>query len=199
MRVSVIVANFNYSRYIGATIRSLLTQSMPSQDYEVIVVNDGSTDISLKILEPYLDIIKVLTGPQQGVITACNEGFNHAKGQYIVRVDADDYVNEKFLELEWMFLVENKDFDAVSCDYYKVDERGNRLSRHDASKEPIACGVMFGREAIFNLGLYKEGLDMWEDTKFVSRFAERKHMYRIPLPLYRYRQHPDSLTHKESK
>jgi len=163
------------------------------QDYEIIVVNDGSTDISLKILEPYLDVLRVFTGINQGAIAACNEGFSHAKGQYIVRVDADDYVHKNFLEIESLLLEENKGFDAVACDYYKVDDKGNRLSRHDAMSEPIACGVMFNRDALFSLGLYKDG-DIWEDTKFVKRFAESKRLYNIPLPLYRYRQHENSVT-----
>jgi glycosyltransferase involved in cell wall biosynthesis len=196
MRTSVIVANYNYCYYISKTLTSLISQSIPPQDYEIIVIDDGSNDISLKILEPYLDTIRVFTGTHQGQTEACNEGFQKAKGQYLVRVDADDYVNRNFLEIESLFLEENKDFDAVSCDYYKVDNKGNRLSRHTSSIEPIACGVMFRREALFDVGLYEKGV--WTDTDYVSKFAREKHLYNIPLPLYRYLQHGDSLTHKEA-
>lgn len=191
MRVSVIVANYNYGWYISRTLTSLVSQSLPSSDYEIIVADDASTDISIRLLEPYLDSIRLLKATDhQGVIKICNEGFQRARGEFIVRVDADDYVNKNFLEIEALFLEENKDFDAVSCDYYKVDGKGKRIGRYDASQEPIACGVMFRRDVLIASGLYKDDSNMWEDRDFVKRF----NVYHIPLPLYRYLQHEDSLT-----
>lgn len=193
MRVSVIVANYNYGMYISKTLTSLLSQSMPLSDFEVIVVDDCSSDISLRLLEPYLDSIRLIKSDiHEGVLKGSNEGFRRARGQYVVRVDADDYVNRNFLEIEAMFLEENKELEAVCCDYYKVDGKGNRLGRHDAFKEPIACGVMFRREALLNAGSYPENDNIWEDRDFVRRLKT----YYIPLPLYRYLQHEDSLTHK---
>ncbi len=189
MRVSVIVANYNYSSYIGKALRSLLTQTMHHDDYEIIVIDDNSTDISVKLLEAYLDSIRLIRADDHtGVIPLCNEGFRRATGQYIVRVDSDDYVNKNFLEIESMFLEENKEFDAVSCDYYKVDSKGNRISRHNSNIEPIACGVMFRKE-VLNKG-YAENDNMWEDRDFLRGLLT----YNIPLPLYRYFQHNGSLT-----
>ena len=192
MRTSVIVANYNYGYYISKTISSLMSQSMPQSDYEVIVIDDASNDTSVKILEPYADIVRLmLSDKHEGHLKICNEAFRRSRGQYLVRVDADDYVNRNLLEIEAMFLEENKDFDAVSCDYYKVDTKGNRLSRHSASGEPIACGVMFRRESLIENGLYDESDNIWADVNYLKRF---KNIYNIPLPLYRYVQHVRSLT-----
>lgn len=189
MRVSVIVTNHNYSRYIGKALRSLLDQSLRPEDYEIIVIDDNSSDISAKLLEAYTDSIRLIRSDESvGNLALCNEGFRRASGQFLVRVDADDYVNRNFLEIESMFLIENKDFDAVSCDYYKVDSRDNKMSRHNAAKEPIACGVMFRRESLF----YDENAHIWEDIDCLDGLS----VYHIPLPLYRYLQHSDSLTHK---
>jgi len=194
MRVSVIVANYNYGYYISRTLTSLISQSMPASEFEIIVVDDCSNDISMKLLEPYLDSIRLLRADKhEGVIAICNEGFRRARGEFVVRVDADDYVHKSLLEIETLFLTENKDFEAVCCDYYKVDDKGNKIGRFDASKEPIACGVMFRRDALIGKGLYQQTCNVWEDRDFVKQFQT----YRIPLPLYRYLQHDDSLTHKE--
>ena len=189
MRVSVIVTNYNYSHYIGKALRSLLDQSLRTEDYEIIVLDDNSGDISMKLLEAYLDSIRLIRADEhKGNLALCNEGFRRARGQFVVRVDADDYVNRNFLELESMFLIENKEFDAVSCDYYKVDTQGNRWGRYDASIEPIACGVMFRREMLF----YDDDAHIWDDVDCLKHL----NVYRIPLPLYRYLQHSESLTHK---
>lgn len=196
MRISVIVANYNYARYIGATIHSLINQTIPKNQYEIIVVDDGSTDKSLAALERYRDSIRLISLPHRGQCAACNEGFIHSQGQYIVRVDSDDYVTARFLDLQVLYLEDNKSLDAVSCDYYKVDDKGNWLTRVDATKEPIACGVMFRQDRLFEDGLYTENINVWEDTQFVDRFMKNHTVYNIPLPLYRYRQHADSLTHK---
>lgn len=197
MRISVIVANYNYAHFIGAAIHSLINQSMPKSEYEIIVVDDGSTDNSLKVLSQYQDLIKIVPLSHKGLKRTCNEGFRLSMGQYIVRVDSDDYVNTDFLKMESLLLEENKDFDAVSCDYYKVDILGNRLSRFYALQEPIASGVMFRREKLFETGLYEDNTNIWEDTQFVERFIKKYKTFNIPLPLYRYRQHSESLTHKE--
>lgn len=197
MRISVIVANYNYGKYINRTIHSLLNQTLPRSQYEVIVVDDGSTDNSLQIIEPFRKDIKVIPLVHGGLAKACNEAMRQAEGQYIVRVDSDDYVNSRMLEIESLFLEENKSFDAVSCDYYMVSENGDRILRSYADQKPIACGVMFRRDTIFDTGLYQDNIRIWEEREFMQRYQHKYHVYHIPLPLYRYLQHSESLTHRE--
>lgn len=165
-------------------------------DYEVIVVDDGSTDDSLMALEAYRDRIRLLALPHQGQAAACNAGFRASTGQYVVRVDSDDYVSKDFLHVMALFLEENKAFAGVCCDYWKVDEMGNRLSRGDGVREPIACGVMFRRECLHLAGLYNPAVALWEEREFMQRFLPHNDVYHVVLPLYRYCQHAGSLTHQ---
>ena len=58
-----------------------------------------------------------------------NKGINNAKGRFVIRIDSDDYVHKDFLKIPYLFLTLNSDFDAVSLDYYKVDDRENIISK----------------------------------------------------------------------
>ena len=89
--VSIIITNYNYSRYIARCVRSCLKQK--NVNVEVIVVDDKSTDNSADALSPFLDDIRIIKNKKNlGVAASANKGIKAAKGQFIIRVDADDYV-----------------------------------------------------------------------------------------------------------
>lgn len=195
MKVSVIIATYNCERYIGRAIRSLIGQSFPKNDYEILVVDDGSSDHTQQVLESFGDWIRVipLVG-HQGLPSACNEGIKKALGYLVVRVDADDYVHEDFLKVEHLYLTLNPEFDAVACDYYLVDENEEHLAKKNAETDPIACGIMFKKDNLVAIGLYDEKFLMLEDTDLRIRYRQKFNIHRIELPLYRYRMHKNNLT-----
>jgi len=93
MLISVVITNFNYARYLERAIRSTLDQSLDRGKYEVIVVDDHSTDESSLILDNYEDEIRIIRfAENKGLAAARNEGIRKAKGQFVVFVDADDYI-----------------------------------------------------------------------------------------------------------
>ena len=93
MLVSIIITSYNYARYLERAIRSALNQSMPEGAFEVIVVDDCSTDETHLILENYTDEIRVIRLAQNsGLSAARNAGIKKAKGQFVVFLDADDYI-----------------------------------------------------------------------------------------------------------
>ncbi|MFC1930555.1 glycosyltransferase family 2 protein [Chloroflexota bacterium] len=195
MNVSVIIATYNYARYIGRAIRSVINQSFPKDSYEIIVVDDGSTDNTIKVLEPFREWIKVVSlGQHKGLPYACNEGIEKALGRYVVRVDADDYVHEDFLKVEYLYLSLNTHFDAVACDYYLVDENENHIARKNVDTDPIACGIMFKKDNLVDIGLYDENFLMLEEVELRIRYLEKFKIHRIELPFYRYRMHKSNLT-----
>ena len=157
MKVSVIVATYNREKYIGRAIRSLLDQSFRKSDYEILVVDDGSTDNTKRVLDSFEDLIRVVSLPEQkGLPSACNEGISKALGRFTVRVDADDYVHENLLRIEYLYLSLNPEIDAVACDYYTVDENEKRIARCSADTDPIGCGIMFKKDNLVAIGLYDE-------------------------------------------
>ena len=124
--VSVIVTAYNQEKYIGRCIRSLIQQTMPSDEYEIIIVNDGSTDLTQYTIEQFSNgfqsTIKVFKNSTNiGLPASLNIGIRASEADFIVRVDSDDFVNENFLTFLYQFLIQNPDLDAVASDYYLTD------------------------------------------------------------------------------
>jgi glycosyltransferase involved in cell wall biosynthesis len=198
--VSVVVAAHNEERYIGRCLRSLLAQRFPRDKFDVIVIDDGSTDRTSAILETFGDNITVLRNNENlGLPASANRAITKVHSKFIVRVDADDYVNASFLEILYMHLADNPHFDAVACDYLLVDDREEVLGRGDAMKEPIACGIMFRTEQLIDIGLYDESFLRHEDRDLRLRFLDRYSIQHVQLPLYRYRRHAENITNDSAE
>jgi len=200
MVVSIIITAYNYDRYIERAIRSCLDQSLSRNLYEVIVVNDCSTDNTSKILDNYKDQIKIFNLEKNvGLAGARNFGIKKALGQFVVFLDADDYIQRDLLLVQKTFLNENNRLDAVSVDYYLVDERGNHIQYVNSDEKPIACGIMFRKDLLFDIGLYDESFRAREEEDLRIRFLKKHSIYNIILPLYRYRMHDNNLTKNEQE
>ena len=92
--VSVIVAVRNQEKYLGRCIRSLINQTMPRAEYEIVVVNDASTDRTRAALELYEKDIRLLDNTERrGLPGTLNVGIQAARGRFVIRVDGDDYVH----------------------------------------------------------------------------------------------------------
>lgn len=197
MEISVVVTNYNYAKFIGRCIRSLLNQSLPSEYFEVIVVDDGSTDESVEILKIFDERIRTITLDQNvGLGSASNIGIVSARGRYVVRVDSDDYVHPDFLKILLLgFEFFGKDVEAISTDYFLISPDGVILRYGDAKKDPIACGIAFKIDAIESLGFYNPSLRIGEEIDLRNRFENEDFVIKhINLPLYKYVQHNSSLS-----
>lgn len=192
-KVSIVIPIYNTGKYIEVAVRSCLNQTF--DDYEIIVVNDGSTDNTAHILDVFGNRVKVINlDTNMGRSHACNIGIRSCESPFIVRVDSDDYINENLLKVEYLFLVMNKEMDAVACDYLLVDESENVISRQNCDAKPIGCGVMFRKDRLVEIGLYDESFELAEDDDLRIRYLSKYNIHRIPLPLYRYRRHSANST-----
>ncbi len=193
--VSILVPAFNQERYLGRCLRSLLAQTMARGRFEIIVMDDGSNDGTSHVIQAFIDeIVLVRFRENRGLPTALNTGLDAARGRFVVRVDADDYVNTEFLNFLHLFLDENREIDAIACDYLLVDNDEGVLSRCNAIELPIACGIMFRTDQLRGVGGYDEAFLMHEDLDLRHRFLQKHEIHRLALPLYRYRQHDSNMT-----
>ncbi|MBL7070820.1 MAG: glycosyltransferase [Candidatus Omnitrophica bacterium] len=206
IKVSVIITARNYGQYLSQCIDSVLSQKYTF--YEIIAVNDGSTDNTAEILEGYRakhpDRIKVITLAGAGLAKACNAGIRNSSGEYIIRLDADDYFDENILLVEANILDNNPDVHLVYTDYYRIDKHGGIIDSYRLPKvndevelldrSPLAGGAMFRRECYEAIGGYSEELRYQEDYDFWIRFIDRFKVYNVNLPLMYYRRHSASMS-----
>lgn len=128
LRFSVVIPLFNKSQHIQKAVNSVLNQTFP--DFEIIVVNDGSTDKSLSIVEQIKDErVKIINQPNSGVSTARNNGVKASKYDYIAFLDADDWWDEHFLE-EMKVLIEKYPDAGIYGSKYDIVKFG-RVRKDD--------------------------------------------------------------------
>ena len=207
--VTVYITNFNYGKFIKQAIDSVLMQT--EQSFELIIIDDGSTDNSKEIIEKYKDLknIRIVYQKNKGLNVTNNIALRAARGKYIVRLDADDYFSPNALELLLEKLESDSMLGMVFPDYFLVDTQGEvleRQKRHDFDNEVKlfdqaahgAC-TMIRVQFLREIGGYDEsfscqdGYELW--VKFTSKFK----VSNINEPLFYYRKHGKNLTSNEDR
>mgnify|MGYP001271183936 FL=1 len=196
--VSVIIPTRNSMNFLGRCLRSLINQNFDRNKYEIILVNDKSTDETKKTITPYLkELVYVENKRNLGLPASLNVGIKKARGQFIVRVDSDDWVHKEYLQILYNFLNLNNEIDAVSCDYYLMDRNQKILSKENCEKKPIGCGIMFRFIQLINIGLYDKKMMSSGDEDLFIRFKKKYEIFRLPIPLYRYIRHKNNMTNNK--
>ena len=208
-KVTVYITNYNYGRYLGEAIESVLSQTL--KNFELIIIDDGSSDESSQMLGDYeaMANVFVIFQEQRGLIRSSNLALEMARGDYIIRLDADDYFAPDALESLASVLDQREDVVMVFPDYFEVNESGAMLAevrRHDFGREVTlldqpahgAC-TMFRRSVMLKVKGYDEsficqdGYDMW------LKLTHEHDVANVNRPLFYYRQHGRSLTGNEER
>ncbi len=195
--VSIVTPSYNCGRYLRTTIDSVLAQTY--QDWEMLIVDDGSTDNSVEIINSYDDErIKLLRMLHIGAAEARNMALREAKGKYVAFLDSDDVWLPEKLEKQVAFMQEN-DYDFSYAEYYKMTQEGERIPQivsgpARVSKNmmymycwPGCLTVMFNREKV---GLVQiPNLMRNNDYAIWLRIAHKAecHLLKEPLAVYRLR------------
>ena len=132
--VSIIIPNYNHAKYVGDAICSVLNQDY--RDFEIIVVDDGSTDNSREVITKFGEQVRYIWQENQGLSAARNTGIKSAKGSVIGVLDADDMYEPAFLTTMISALRENPDADGIYCGYQFVDQLNNPLPQIEARSIP---------------------------------------------------------------
>ena len=199
IETSIIVTNYNNDKYLGRAIRSCLKQSAPQGSYEVVVIDDCSTDNSREVITCFgTNIVPVFLAKNGGVANASNVGIKHAVGKYIIRVDADDFINENTILFLSEILNWNHDIGFVYSDHLRVDEEERVTERVDINTLDLlfrhGAGIMFRKQYLEALGLYNKDLRNAEDYDLLKRYINNFNGYHLRIPLYRYRRHQSNMT-----
>jgi glycosyltransferase involved in cell wall biosynthesis len=191
--VSIIITNYNYSKYLSRCMRSCLSQK--NVNFEVIVVDDNSEDNSLNVLETFKEDIHLIANKENlGVAQSSNKGIKVAKGQFVVRVDADDFISPDTCYFMQKYLETNHDAFCVSCDYILVDQYENAFERKYAEKDNISCGIMYRRDLLLEMGGYNPKMRHREEEELRKRLGEYYKIHHLRIPFYRYRMHKNNKT-----
>ena len=196
--VTLCIPSFNRCEFLGRAIRSALNQTFDKDKYEIIVVDDGSTDRTDLILESFKSEIKIIRNKKNiGLSQSLNKAILRAKGKYFLRLDSDDYINEEYINFLYTTIDLNKGlYDAVKCDYFKIDSNEVITERCNSEKKPIGYGIIFKINDLIKIGMYSPEKKIFEEIDLIERLTKNKNfkIFRLPLPLYRYRMHEKNMT-----
>jgi glycosyltransferase involved in cell wall biosynthesis len=202
-KVSIILPTYNQAEYLPAALDSIFAQTYP--DYEVVVVNDGSTDDTAGVLARYQreHEFTVITQENQGLPRALNTGFAQAHGDYLTWTSSDNIMLPEMLSALVDALDRDPTVGLVYADFYLMDDSGQDLGRFETvDYDPhwflytnlVHCCFMYRRECKERVGGYEPDFIYSEDYEYWIRISRYYSMKRVPQVLYRYRLHKSSMT-----
>ena len=209
--VSVCLPVYNAERYVRQAVDSVLAQTFA--DFELIVIDDGSTDGSRGILEELArgdSRIRLVSRPNTGYTRALNEALSLARGTFIARMDADDVSLPDRFQLQVDYLRGHPDCVLLGSRILMVDPYGvpqyepDHRPGHDEIDQLLLKGVgwavvhpaaMMVRADVTALGGYRPEMEPCEDMDLFLRLAERGRIANLPVVLLQYRQHVKSVNH----
>lgn len=205
-KVSILIPVFNAEKYLAEAIDSIITQTF--QDWELLIINDGSTDSSKTIIETYTDprIRHIENERNLGLIRTLNKGILLCNGQYIARMDADDISMPKRLAEQVQFMDNNIEYVLCGANAIVIDSKGTETGKiiNPSSNSLLQISLLFTnpfihpsilvRKEVMKDNLFdKEWLHV-EDYELWTRLATTGKMTNIKQPLLKYRWHDSNVS-----
>lgn len=210
LKISVIMPVYNGEKYIKETIESVLNQSY--KDFEFIIIDDGSTDNTLKIIQSFNDQrVQVVNSDHRGIVEALNIGLKISRGEYIVRIDADDICLKDRFDILLAYMEANRKVVVCGSWAQKINENREVVGKLDyppvENKDIkkfallhnpfIHPSVIFRKEVIYKVGMYGK-FKHNEDYEFWTRVLKVGEGHNISEELLQYRIHENQVTKKSN-
>ena len=206
--VSVVMSVYNGQTYLREAIDSILNQSFT--DFEFIIINDGSSDKSLSIIQSYTDnrIVLIENNGNKGLIYSLNKGIEISKGKYIARMDADDISLSERFKRQVNFLESHVSIGVLGCDYTSFSKNNSSLikSVHDSAEiksfllftATMCHPTLMLRKQILsdNHLFYSEAAKHAEDYDLWCRLVLYTDFYNLNENLFKYRDHANQVSHQ---
>lgn len=210
---SIVLPVYNGARYLAQAVESVLNQTFG--DFELLLLDDGSTDKSLQIMESFRAKdarCRVYSGPNRGLVPTLNLGIELANGELIIRMDADDVCRPERFEKQTSFMHRHPDHVAVGARALFIDpeglpifEAGDRFTHDeiDISLRTLGRGIWhpsttIRKSALNAIGGYRAGYRHAEDLDLFLRLAEVGKLAVLPEVLLDYRQHVASVSFRNT-
>jgi len=204
-KLSVVVPSYNHQDYISETLKSLENQTF--QDFEIIVVDDGSTDRTVEAVKSFPSRARIFTQENQGVVAARNRGVSLTKGEYICFVDSDDVVLSDRFARQVAILDSDAEVGLVFADALIIDSKGKQIGKF-SDVYPVVPGdvaemlvlhycftpmitVMVRTEVLEKAGPFEKPGPISDYIKWIE-VAHLSKVYYDPKPLGCWRRHQRS-------
>ena len=206
-KLTVLMPVYNVASYIKEAVDSVLNQSF--HDYELLIINDGATDGTKKIIESYNDSrIRLICQENKGVAEALNTGLQFARGEFIARFDGDDICLPGRLEKQVSFLEQNPEYVLIGGEAEYMDQSGQHLFHykciaytHEEIMNTISshcpfihASVMYRKDAVMKAGGYPPHAHNFEDHLLWIQMIRYGNYCNLPLQLVKVRINPASAT-----
>lgn len=204
-KLSVLLPVYNAETYVARAVESILQQTYG--DFEFIIIDDGSSDSSLEILQGFAQAdkrIKLVSRENQGLVETLNEGLGLIHTPYIARMDADDIAMPTRFEKQMRYLDEHQDclllgtrVIIIDSDGDEICEMGDYFTHEDIDQGLMSRkgqliyhpSVIMRMSAVNQLGGYRQNYPQVEDLDLFLRISELGKIENLPEPLLKYREH----------
>jgi len=202
--VSLYVLNHNYGEYIAQAIQSCLNQTY--SDFELVIIDDGSTDHSRELIQPYEGVpnITVVYQSNHGLTPSANVALKLARGKYIMRLDADDWLEPDALRRMTDEITKEPNAAYLFPDYWLTDPDGNRTTavsaielfpdHNPAAAPPHGACTLIDVHKMQMAGLYNESILRGDGVDLYHKLHTKEKVIHLPFRAFNYRQHEKNLS-----
>src|SRR3990167_1578847 len=194
MKVSIIIRAYNNQDTINRAISSALNQNFPKDQFEIVVIDDGSTDKTGEILRKYESGPNIIIFNQEnkGAIEAANRGFRASKGEDVVLLDGDDTFQDSLLKDAVLVLDNNRDACFVYPDYFERANDQVRVVSVDNLFQSVAVGTMYRKSKLAEVNFFRKVF--FAEYDLILRTLSSWKSLHLKKPLFTYKRSTKSLT-----